>query len=137
MVSLSIVRPSNGRDYRALNQITVSDCYPIPHVQVFFRQLNGKKLFSKLDLVRAYNQVTMAPEDIVKTALITPFVLFEYPWMPFGLRNTTQTFQRIIDQVYIGLDFFYAYIDDVFIAISNPEEHKHNFRDVFQRQDLC
>ena len=78
----------------------------------------------------------MAPEDIVKTDLITPISLFEYPWMLFGLRNTAQTFQRIIDQVHIGLDFAYAYIDDVLIARTNPEEHKRNCREVFQRQDL-
>ena len=79
----------------------------------------------------------MAPEGIVMTALIPPFGLFEYPWMSFGLRNATQTFQRIIDQVYIGLDFVCAYIGDVLIARLNPEEHKHNFRHVFQRRDLC
>ena len=105
MVSLSIVRPSNGRDYRALNQITVSDCYPIPHVQVFFRQLNGKKLFSKLDLVRAYHQISMAPEYIANTAVITPFDLFEYLRVPFGLGKAAQLSQRFIDQVFPWFGF--------------------------------
>ena len=77
----------------------------------------------------------MAPEDIAKTAVITPFGLFEYLRMPFGLRNAAQSFQRFIDQVFRGLDFVYAFIDDVLIASSNPDEHKLHLRQVFQRLD--
>ena len=53
--------------------------------------------------------------------------------MPFGLRNTAQTFQRFMDQVLRGLHFCYVYIDDLLIASSNPEEHKQHLRLVFER----
>ena len=65
----------------------------------------------------------MASEDVPKTAIATPFGLFEFLKMPFGLRNAAQTFQRFMNQVLQGLDFAYTYIDDVLIASSSLEEH--------------
>ena len=65
----------------------------------------------------------MAPDDIQKTAITTPFGLFEFLRMPFGLQNAAQTFQRFIDEVLRGLHFSYAYIDDVLVASTSTEEH--------------
>ncbi|KFD50455.1 hypothetical protein M513_08682 [Trichuris suis] len=91
-------------------------------MQDFVHFLAGKTIFSKIDLVRAYHQIPVHSDDVKKTAVITPFGLFEFPFMPFGLCNAAQTFQRFIDKVLRGLDFAYAFIDDILIGDGrNPE----------------
>ncbi|BHF60579.1 hypothetical protein SprV_0100354400 [Sparganum proliferum] len=122
-------------DYRALNNATIPDRYLVPHLQDFAGDLFGKSVFSKIDLVRAFHQIPVAPEDVPKTAVTTPFGLFEFIRMPVGLRNAAQTFQRFIDRVLRGLPFVYAYIDDLLVASRNAEEHKEHLALVFDRLD--
>lgn len=107
-------------DYRALNARTISDAYPVPHIEDFAQNLHGRKIFSTIDLVRAYHQIPVAEADIAKTAITTP--LFEFPYMTFGLQNAAQTFQRFIDEVLRGLEFCYGYLDDILVASRSEAE---------------
>lgn len=136
--ALHMVKKPNGTwrpcgDYRFLNNHTVADKYPIPNIRDFQSILHGKHIFSKIDLVKAFHQIAVAPEDVEKTAIITPFGLFEYLQMPFGLKNAAQTCQRFVHQIVEGLDFVFPYIDDFLIASSNIEEHKQHLKLLFSR----
>ena len=79
-------------DYRRLNAATLPDRYSFPHIQDFAARLDGAKIFSKVDLIRGYHQVPVAEADICKTAVITPFGLFEFPRMPFELKTLLKHF---------------------------------------------
>jgi hypothetical protein len=70
---------------------------------------------------------------VPKTAITTPFGLYEFVRMPFGLRNAAQSFQRFMDQVLRGLDFCFDYVDDLLVASSSPEEHVRHLRLIFER----
>ncbi|GFV46914.1 retrovirus-related Pol polyprotein from transposon opus [Trichonephila clavipes] len=122
-------------DFRALNAQTKKDKYPIPSILDFTSDLNGAKIFSHIDLVKAFHQIPIASEDIHKTAICTPFGLFESTRMQFGLCNAASTFQRFIDEVSRGLKGVYAFIDDILIASQNVQEHTTNLRALFERLD--
>ncbi|MFN9902387.1 MAG: reverse transcriptase family protein, partial [bacterium] len=84
-------------------------------------------------LRKGYYQIPVQEGDIHKTAVITPFGLWEFLRMPFGLRNAGQSFQRFMDEVLAGLDFAFCYLDDILIASSTEDEHLQHLQQVLQR----
>ena len=110
-------------DYRRLNSMTPDDRYPVRTLSDFTSELQGKKVFSKIDMLKGYHQIPVAEEDVCKTAVITPFGLFVFPRTPFGLKNAGQDFQRLMDQIFGDIPHTFVYIDDILVASETEEEH--------------
>ncbi|XP_056128342.1 uncharacterized protein LOC130106298 [Rhinichthys klamathensis goyatoka] len=120
-------------DFRRLNDATTPDRYPVPHIQDFSAHLAGATIFSKVDLVRGYHQVPVHPQDVPKTVVITPFGLFEFLRMPFGLKGAAQTFQRLMDSVLRDMPFMFVYLDDILMASASADDHRTHLRQLFGR----
>ena len=119
-------------DYRRLNNQTTDDKYPVRQLQDFNNDLHGKKIFSKIDLLKGYHQIPVADEDIGKTAVITPFGLFVFPRTPFGLKNAGQDFQRLMDAILGDVPRVFVYIDDILVASETLEQHLEDLAGVFK-----
>ncbi len=84
-------------------------------------------------MVRAFHNVSIAPDDVPKTTLTTPVGLFEYLRMPLGLKNAPSMFQRFLNEVLFGLDFVFCYLDKIFVFSLNDSKHHSNLKVFFQR----
>jgi len=120
-------------DYRRLNLITVPDSYPLPNMMDFAQRMSGCTVFSKIDLRKGYHQIPMHPGSIQKTAIITPFGLYEFLRMGFGMRNAVNTFQRMMDRVGSGLCFIFIYLDDIIVGSPDVASHLQHLELLFTR----
>ncbi|XP_039528746.1 uncharacterized protein LOC120479938 [Pimephales promelas] len=122
-------------DYRQLNVRTRKDAYPLPRIEESLDALTGAKWFSTLDLASGYNQVPVADNDRAKTAFCTPFGLFEFNRMPFGLCNAPSTFQRLMERIFGDQSFqsLLLYLDDVIVFSTTIEQHLQRLELVLDR----
>ena len=120
------------RDFRRLNLQTAPDKYSVPNIADLAAKLHGPRVFAKLDLRKGYHQVPVNPSDVPKTVFCTPFSLFEFIEMPFGLKNAEQTFQKMMDDTLGDLDFVFIYMDDLLIASKDEASHVEHLHIVFQ-----
>jgi hypothetical protein len=122
-------------DYRSLNDITVKNKYPLPHIEDLFDQMRGARVFSKIDLRLGYRQMKIRTYDIPKTAFSTRYGSYEFTVMSFGLTNAPSYFMNLMNKVSMEyLDrFIVVFIDDILIYSKSDSDHEEHLRLVLQK----
>ncbi|GJW61106.1 putative reverse transcriptase domain-containing protein [Tanacetum coccineum] len=117
-------------DYRELNKLTVKNRYPLPRIDDLFDQLQGSRVYSKIDLRSGYHQLRVREEDIPKTAFRTRYGHYEFQVMPFGLTNAPAVFMDLMNRVckpYLDR-FVIVFIDDILIYSKSRKEHEGHLK---------
>lgn len=109
-------------DYRALNNKTRKEHYPLPLIDDLLDRLAGHYLFISLDLASGYYQIPIVEHSQDKTAFVTPDGQYQFKRMPFGLANAPSVFQRAMNKVLGNLTYIIVYMDDVLIPARSFEE---------------
>ncbi|XP_052187706.1 uncharacterized protein LOC127798285 [Diospyros lotus] len=121
-------------DYRQLNKVTIKNKYPLPRIEELFDQLQGARVFSKIDLRSGYYQMKIKQEDVPKTAFRSRYGHYEYLVMPFGLTNAPAAFMDLMNRTFKPyLDkFVIVFIDDILIYSASESNHEKHLRIVLQ-----
>jgi hypothetical protein len=109
-------------DYQSLNDVTIKNKYPLPHIEYLFDQMRGVRVFSKIDLRSSYHQMKIRPSNIPKTTFSTRYGLYEFTVMSFGLTNAQAYFMNLMNKVFMEyLDKFVVVFIDEIIVYSKDE----------------
>ena len=120
-------------DYRKLNQATVEDPYPMKRIDDLVDEVSAAKFLTSVDLLKGFWQVGLTDRAREASAFVTPDGHYEYRVMPFGMRNSSATFQSLTDQLVSGLEGVTAYVDDLLVHSNTWEEHVRRLRALFSR----
>ncbi|SGY11864.1 BQ5605_C011g06299 [Microbotryum silenes-dioicae] len=135
------IQPQMVCDYRVLNEGTVCNRTPLPLPDEILSICSKARFWGKIDMTNSFFQTKMAEEDIPKTAVITPWGLFEWTVMPMGLCNAPATHQRRVNEALGDLigNVCFVYLDDITIFADTLEEHERRVRlvlDALRRANL-
>jgi hypothetical protein len=100
-------------DFRKVNNVTKTDTYPIPRIEDCIDKIGKAKYISKFDMLKGYWQVPLTERAKDISAFVTPKGLYRYKVMPFGMKNSGATFQRMMNRLIRDIDGCEVYIDDI------------------------
>ena len=121
-------------DYRQLNKVTIRNKYPLPRIDDLFDQLQGAKVFSKIDLRSGYHQLRIKESDIPKTAFRSRYGHYEFLVMSFGLTNAPTAFMDLMNRVFRSIldHFVIVFIDDILVYSRSEAKHELHLSYVLQ-----
>lgn len=123
-------------DYKVtINPELEVDQFPVPTPEDLFATLAGGKVFTKLDLSRAYQQVVLEPSSRKYVTVNTHKGLYQYTRLPFGVASAPAIFQQIMEKLLLGIPGVVVYLDDILITGPTDEEHVRNLAQVLGRLD--
>lgn len=117
----------------SVNQVLIPISYPLPNADDLFATLAGGKIFSKLDLSNAYQQLELTSESQKYLTVNTHRGLFAYQRLTYGIASAPSIFQAVMDQILQGMSNVVCYLDDILIASSSKEEHLATLEEVLSR----
>ena len=138
LANVVMVKKANGKwrmcvDFTDLNRACPKDNYPLPRIDQLVDSIAGHKLLSFMDAFFRYNQIRMDETDQEKTSFITSQGLFCYKVMPFGLKNTRATYQRLVNHMFcpqIGRNVE-VYVDDMLVKSLVEGKHLDDLQETF------
>ncbi|XP_071913979.1 uncharacterized protein [Coffea arabica] len=120
-------------DFTDLNKACPKDCYPLPRIDQLVDSTSGYEIFCFLDAFKGYHQIALDEEDQKKTSFITEEGTYCYVTMPFGLKNASATYQRLVNKLFknqIGRNME-VYVDDMLVKIRTQEQFIADLREIF------
>ena len=133
-----VVKKKNGKwrvcvDFTDLNKACPKDSFPLPHIDRLVEATAGNELLSFMDAFSGYNQFMMNPDDREKTAFITDRGTYCYKVMPFGLKNTGASYQRLVNRMFFEQlgKTMEVYIDDMLVKSLQAKDHVSHLEECF------
>ena len=138
LANVVLVKKANGKwrmcvDFTDLNKACPKDSYPLPSIDALVDNTSGCKMLSFLDAFLGYNQIKMHPRDESKTTFMTETCSYCYKVMPFGLKNASATYQRLMDKVLASMlgRNVKAYVDDRVVTSRERGQHAADLEELF------
>lgn len=122
-------------DYRKVNMVTKADAYPIPRIDDCIDNVGNANFITKIDLLKGYWQVELTERAKAISAFVTMDGLYQYKVLPFGMKNSGSSFQRLMNKVLKEVKGCSVYIDDILLYTEEWEEHLELLEEVFRRLD--
>ncbi|KAL0313414.1 UNVERIFIED_CONTAM: Transposon Ty3-G Gag-Pol polyprotein [Sesamum radiatum] len=120
-------------DFKDLNKACPKYFYPLPRIDQLVDSTSGCELLSMMIASQGYHQIMLAPKDRKKVSFITLTGTFCYVVMPFGLKNSGATYQRLVDKIFrpqIGRNVE-VYVDDMLVKSKKAEDHVDDLEEIF------
>ena len=134
-----VLVPKPGRDsfrfctdYRKVNMVTKADAYPIPRIDDCIDNEGNANFITKFNLLKEYWQVELTEREKAISAFVTMNGLYQYRVLPFGMKNSRSSFQRLMNKVLKGVKGCSVYIDDILLYTEEWEEHVKLLEEVFK-----